>query len=1066
MMALEKGRCANPVLRQLACQSAARQIATGIQHYHRYSESKRNPTDYDSRVADRFELAPGQTQRGQDGGAAGGPAHLDAPAGAGPHRLRAPPRSRRRPRHVLELYAGCARLTAACLDEGIRCWVPVDISRGAWHDLTNKNVIRVIRSLIVRREVWHVHLGTPCTPFSQATPAHSRAKHFASGAGSVSFTVDLLPVSLDVIRRHWLASGLASYDPVRPKPDVSMVLGLNAEGGLAWQPLSEWQPGQLDWGSSIAQAQAAERDRRRRFGQEGFSGGAEQLAATVARSDFLARRRVKPLTQQHYGRAAAEVKRFAERHHYPQRTPAQRDQLMVDYLQGIFLAGDGIFAARTALYGYAFEEKINPRDASEFPQARLTLKGFSKAAPGEQRDPCPWETALLIIDQCLSSPCPRQRLVGAAAAVAFDGYLRLSELLSVKACNVTCLQHSATSACPQVSISLMPAAPPDCPPSATTKSGEYDDTVIVGGSAAAAAPRRWVARLVRDLKRATPATRPLFPFTAREFEAAFRQAADAAGLQRLRLCPHALRHGGASVDFALKYRSLAEVQRHGRWKCAASVRRYEKARGGAARGKTKQRSQPVAKDALPAQPAEPEPPQQAAAAPAADKRRPKAPSKERADTAGEVNAAAADARAALGLSAGRAAEGAAEDAGGTWDTAASRSARRRTRKACDPGAASPATPSAPAAPASLGLPERGAAAASVALGGGAGAAAAGLPGRGPAGVAAAEAADAPGVGAAAADAAGRRLAAAGACAAGPTAAAVAPAASSVAVAGEATGDILEDLGLMQPDELVHWFRANGAEDWLRVRVKGAGSLADMSKEVLLGHATQLLGLAGDTERRSTAAEPLADPPEHAICFGDFDGRADDTDTPAYGGGVAEAAATQQEAYSCAPQRECARREWDPAGLGPEPPEGAVAQAPPAWAGGGGAVAAAGQQMGFVSMMPAVQLPGAQSGMFASGQRHYVPMVWMPAQYAVPPGGAAAAMGGGAALQGLQMVHAASAAAAAAGGGVALQGLQMVHAAGLPPGAAVFAAAGVAHGTAAGAPVAGAPVVDAGGAGTP
>ena len=56
MMAFEKGRCANPVLRQLACQAASRQLATGIQHYHRYSESKRNPTDYDSRAADRFEL--------------------------------------------------------------------------------------------------------------------------------------------------------------------------------------------------------------------------------------------------------------------------------------------------------------------------------------------------------------------------------------------------------------------------------------------------------------------------------------------------------------------------------------------------------------------------------------------------------------------------------------------------------------------------------------------------------------------------------------------------------------------------------------------------------------------------------------------------------------------------------------------------------------------------------------------------------------------------------------------------------------------------------------------------
>ncbi|CAK0836100.1 unnamed protein product, partial [Prorocentrum cordatum] len=166
MMAFEKGRCANPVLRQLACQAAARQLATGIQHYHRYSESKRNPTDYDSRAADRFELAPGQTQRGaaRDLGvtislpptpqappagpvAAVGTGELPCspgpPAGhgVGPRLLSGWPRTRARARCILELYAGCTRLAAACLDEGLQAWVPVDISRGSWRDLTDKNVI-------------------------------------------------------------------------------------------------------------------------------------------------------------------------------------------------------------------------------------------------------------------------------------------------------------------------------------------------------------------------------------------------------------------------------------------------------------------------------------------------------------------------------------------------------------------------------------------------------------------------------------------------------------------------------------------------------------------------------------------------------------------------------------------------------------------------------------------------------------------------------------------------------------------------------------------------------------
>ncbi|CAK0884216.1 unnamed protein product [Prorocentrum cordatum] len=642
MMAFEKGRCANPVLRQLACQAAARQLATGTQHYRRYSESKRNPTDHDSRAADRFEFAPGQTQRGaaRDLGdfislpptpqappagpaAAVGTGELPCPPGppagqgAGPHLLGGRPRSRAKARCILELYAGCARLTAACLDEGLQAWIPVDISRGSWRDLTDKNVIGVIRSLIVRRDAWRAHLGTPCTPFSQATPARSRAKHLASGGSSVFFTLDILRLRVrfgvtwsvenpsaprlwkcpeviaflerhryNFVHMHYCHYNCRYLKPTTVVTDLKPLQALEAscsrdhvhevlEGlvrlgpgkGAAWKtslagrypealarkwagilqacaPRAARVDGPRPWLPSGAASSASERASARRGPQRQrvpAASARQALAAApigrprarrprttigeqraghndVARVDFLARRRVKPLTQQHYAKAAAEVRRFAAPHHYLVQAAAQRDKLMVDYLQHIFLAGDGIFAARTALYGYAF--------------ARLTLKGFSKAAPGEQRDPCPW---------------------GAAR-------LRLSELLSIKSCDVTCLRHSAASGYPQVSITLMPSSPPDAPPSITAKSGEYDDAVIFGGGGPGTAPRRWVARLLRDLKAAAPSTRPLFPFGVREFQLAFRQAADAAGLQRLRLCPHALRHGGASSDFALKARTLASSQ--------------------------------------------------------------------------------------------------------------------------------------------------------------------------------------------------------------------------------------------------------------------------------------------------------------------------------------------------------------------------------------------------------------------------------------------------------------------------------------------------------------------------
>lgn len=42
------------------------------------------------------------------------------------------------------------------------------------------------------------------------------------------------------------------------------------------------------------------------------------------------------------------------------------------------------------------------------------------------------------------------------------------------------------------------------------------------------------------------------------------------------LHPYRLRHGGASMDYWEKHRSIVEIQKRGRWRATASVRRYEK----------------------------------------------------------------------------------------------------------------------------------------------------------------------------------------------------------------------------------------------------------------------------------------------------------------------------------------------------------------------------------------------------------------------------------------------------------------------------------------------------------
>eukprot|EP00972_Heterocapsa_arctica_P101361 14940011-Heterocapsa_arctica.AAC.1 len=60
VLAYEKGRARDPVLRSLVARSAAYRIGCEIRWKQRYVESKRNCTDHDSRAADRGEVGAGE----------------------------------------------------------------------------------------------------------------------------------------------------------------------------------------------------------------------------------------------------------------------------------------------------------------------------------------------------------------------------------------------------------------------------------------------------------------------------------------------------------------------------------------------------------------------------------------------------------------------------------------------------------------------------------------------------------------------------------------------------------------------------------------------------------------------------------------------------------------------------------------------------------------------------------------------------------------------------------------------------------------------------------------------
>ena len=95
---------------------------------------------------------------------------------------------------------------------------------------------------------------------------------------------------------------------------------------------------------------------------------------------------------------------------------------------------------------------------------------------------------------------------------------------------------------------------------------------------------QWMGQVFRLLVEGRPDDM-LWPFTYNDLVKQWNIAVKAVGLpirqvgkeELLKtLVPHQLRHGGASWDRMKGYRSLADVQKRGRWKTTKSVAIYEK----------------------------------------------------------------------------------------------------------------------------------------------------------------------------------------------------------------------------------------------------------------------------------------------------------------------------------------------------------------------------------------------------------------------------------------------------------------------------------------------------------
>ncbi|CAK0855523.1 unnamed protein product [Prorocentrum cordatum] len=222
-----------------------------------------------------------------------------------------------------------------------------------------------------------------------------------------------------------------------------------------------------------------------------------------------------------YGTAVRELFDWATRPNDLRHAPESViDQKMCKYFD--VLMSDARHAAerRDTLWGYlTFFPRSDIVKSAQLAMAREAMKGWVRRFPGSSRHPWPLSVFYLFMS--------------------------------------VFLKDSHTEA-------------------ATTKTGESDDTVVLDSIG-----REWVGPVLemwaRRRKSDACSDQLVFPhLSLAKYEALFRKYSRSVLGKVGHLTPHVARHSAPSHDALVRARSLAVVQKRGRWAHAKSVKRYEK----------------------------------------------------------------------------------------------------------------------------------------------------------------------------------------------------------------------------------------------------------------------------------------------------------------------------------------------------------------------------------------------------------------------------------------------------------------------------------------------------------
>lgn len=236
---------------------------------------------------------------------------------------------------------------------------------------------------------------------------------------------------------------------------------------------------------------------------------------------------------------------------FMETAPQHVDLMLAAFIQHSFDEDSSFAYASHALNAVAF---FRPTVKLHLHNSRQCLRGWERTRKTKSHPPLTWEMTVLIACTLSKSGFVAQAV---AMLLAFDCYLRVSELTSIRKINIVLPNDARMGQADTNMAVILPR----------TKTGLNQSIKIQRDGV----KHLLCAWLQSPSLRAAPATALVFDFTPSTLRSLMQMTC--ASLHLPPYVPHSLRHGGASHDF-LTTGSIKHVQFRGRWKSLESSRRY------------------------------------------------------------------------------------------------------------------------------------------------------------------------------------------------------------------------------------------------------------------------------------------------------------------------------------------------------------------------------------------------------------------------------------------------------------------------------------------------------------